>query len=168
MKMTQPNHNDKGRYIAGLVRNILSIRMREAIREEASGAYSVSTFIRYIETPKTEVFTRISFPCDPSRKNEVKEKTLNIYNKFLEKGINEEELQAAKLVLKNNYSSAVKENKYWMNTLSYNNLMGLDIYSLEEINSIIDNLTVSDVNKFIKESLSGADTFISIFNPEKK
>ena len=46
--------------------------------------------------------------------------------------------------------------------------MGLDIYSLEEINSIIDNLTVSDVNKFIKESLSGADTFISIFNPEKK
>lgn len=168
MKMTQPNHNDKGRYIAGLVRNILSIRMREAIREELSGAYSVSTFIRYVEIPKTEVITKISFPCDPLRKDEVKEKTLNIYNKFLEKGINEEELQSAKLVLKNNYSSAVKENKYWMNTLSYNNLMGLDIYSLEEINSIIDNLTVSDVNKFIKESLSGADTFISIFNPEKK
>lgn len=167
INMTQPNPNDKGRYIAGLARNILSIRMREDIREESSGAYSVSTFIRYIEIPKTEVFTRISFPCDPSRKDEVKEKAVNIYNKFLEKGISDEELQAAKLVLKNNYSSAVKENKYWINTLSYNNLMGLDIYSLEEINSIIDNLTVADVNKFIKESLYGADTFISIFNPEK-
>ena len=168
IKMTKPKANVQGRFIAGLTRNILSIRMREAIREQESGAYSVSTFIRYIEAPKTEVFTKIAFPCEPSRKDEVRAKTLNVYDNFITKGITNEELQASKLVLKNNYSTAFKENKYWINTLTYNNLMGLKVYSLEEINNIYDKLTVEEVNKFIHDNLLGADTFISILNPEQK
>lgn len=168
INMTKPKEDDKGRYIAGLARNILSIRMREAIREKESGAYSISAFIRYIESPKTEVFTKISFPCNPERKDEVKEKTISVYNNFIKNGINEDELNSSKLVMKNNYSTAVKENRYWINTLSYNNLMGLKIYSLDEINKIYDTLTLEEVNKFIKENLSNADTFISIFNPEVK
>ena len=173
IKMTKPKANVQGRFIAGLTRNILSIRMREAIREQESGAYSVSTFIRYIEAPKTEVFTKIAFPCEPSRKDEVRAKTLNVYDNFITKGITNEELQASKLVLsklvlKNNYSTAFKENKYWINTLTYNNLMGLKVYSLEEINNIYDKLTVEEVNKFINDNLLGADTFISILNPEQK
>lgn len=168
IKITYPQENIKGRFIAGLARNILSIRMREAIREKESGAYSVATFIRYLEAPKTEVFTRISFPCEPSRKDEVKAKTLNVYENFIKKGITEEELQASKLVLKNNYSTAFKENKYWINTLTFNNLMGLKVYSLDEINNIFDSLTSAEVNKFINDTLLGADTFISIFNPEQK
>ena len=166
--MAKPKANVQGRFIAGLTRNILSIRMREAIREQESGAYSVSTFIRYIEAPKTEVFTKIAFPCEPSRKDEVRAKTLNVYDNFITKGITNEELQASKLVLKNNYSTAFKENKYWINTLTYNNLMGLKVYSLEEINNIYDKLTVEEVNKFIHDNLLGADTFISILNPEQK
>ena len=71
-------------------------------------------------------------------------------------------------MLKNNYSTAFKENKYWINTLTYNNLMGLKVYSLEEINNIYDKLTLEEVNKFIHDNLLGADTFISIFNPEQK
>ena len=168
IKMAKPKANVQGRFIAGLTRNILSIRMRETIREKESGAYSVSTFIRYMEAPKTEVFTKIAFPCEPSRKDEVRAKTLNVYDNFITKGITNEELQASKLVLKNNYSTAFKENKYWINTLTYNNLMGLKVYSLEEINNIYDKLTVEEVNKFIHDNLLGADTFISILNPEQK
>ena len=89
-------------------------------------------------------------------------------DKVIKKGITNEELQASKLVLKNNYSTAFKENKYWINTLTYNNLMGLKVYSLEEINNIYDKLTVEEVNKFIHDNLLGADTFISILNPEQK
>ena len=46
--------------------------------------------------------------------------------------------------------------------------MGLKVYSLEEINNIYDKLTVEEVNKFINDNLLGADTFISILNPEQK
>ncbi len=166
--MTKPNVNSKGRYLAGLSRNILSIRMRESIREKESGAYSIASYIRYMESPKTEVFTKIAFPCEPARKNEVMDKTINVYNEFIKNGITKEELESSKLALKNNYKSALKENKYWVNSLSYNTLMGVSIESLDEINNIYDNLKVEEVNKFIKDNLENSYTFISIFNPEKK
>ncbi len=168
MNMTRPEYNPKGRYIAGLARNILNIRMRELIREKESGAYSISSFIRYIEKPKTEVLTKIAFPCKPSRKDDVMEKTLGVYKEFIAKGIMEEELKSSALAMKSNYSSAVKENRYWINVLTYNKVMGIDIQPLNEINKIYDTLTVDEVNEFIKNNLTNSYTFISIFNPEKK
>ena len=142
--------------------------MRESIREKESGAYSIASYIRYMESPKTEVFTKIAFPCEPARKNEVMDKTINVYNEFIKNGITKEELESSKLALKNNYKSALKENKYWVNSLSYNTLMGVSIESLDEINNIYDSLKVEEVNKFIKDNLENSYTFISIFNPEKK
>ncbi len=168
MNMSHGSYDAQGRYIAGLARNILNIRMRELIREKESGAYSVAAYIRYMEKPKLEVMSKIAFPCKPSRKEDVMEKTIGVYKEFIANGIKEEELKSSALAMKSNYSSAVKENRYWTNTLTYNNLMGLEVHSLDEVNKIYDSLKVEDVNKFLKNNFTDSYTFISIFNPEKK
>ena len=159
---------DNGMFYVAFARNTLSIRLREAIREELGGVYSIRSVLRYAEYPTTDLNGKISFTAEPSRKEELKKRVFEIFNEFIEKGITAEDLEIAKKSLIRNYETRFKENKYWANVLPYNSLLNEKVYSLNEAIKIFNTVKVDEVNKFIKDTMTDVDMYTLIIDPEKK
>lgn len=159
--------DELGRYKIFPVRNALRIRLRQAVREEMSGVYSVNLILRYSDFPVTDFTGRISFTCDPERKEEILNKTVEVVNGFIKNGISAEELEAAKKAQKNAFESSARENKYWASAIAHDMLSGRKPLSVEELEKAAESQSVEDINKFIADTLKGYDSFTAVYGPEE-
>ena len=150
------------------VRNALRIRLRETVREEIGGVYSISAILRYTDIPSSDFLGRISYTCDPARQEEILKKTFEIIDDYIKNGITAAELESAKKTQKNAFESSAKENKYWANSIASDMVFGKEILSLDEYYKIVDSYTLEETNALIVSTLKGYKSFVSSYGPEKE
>lgn len=157
-----------GEYLAMLTRRVLSQRLRETVREDMGSVYGVNAGMGYTGFPEASFFGRISFTCEPSRKDEVINAVTKILNDIAENGVTERELEIAKNQQTLAYDNAGEENSYWANTISYDFIKGEPVLSIDETKALINGLTLRQVNSFAKEYMKNMRIFISVYNPAKQ
>ena len=156
-----------GQFLSDIITQVLEIRLRESIREELGGTYGVNVGVYYSLKPTSIVEGYINLTYEPIRKKEIKKNILSIFNDFSKKGITQKELDIAKGILKNIYTSYGLENSYWASSISVDTIFDLKKYNISEIKKIFNNIKVEDVNKFINEYLKDSDMFITEIDPGK-
>jgi zinc protease len=157
-----------GEYIISLARRILQQRIRENIREDKSGAYSVSAAIGYNEYPTPVFFGRIFFTCDPDRKDELISEIRAILKNFAENGVTQAELATAKAQQSALYESAKDMNAFWANTLSYALVTDDKLLSVEEYKELVASIPLESVEKAVSAFMKDMRLFIAVYNPEDK
>lgn len=149
------------------VRNTLRTRLREVVREELGGVYSIGVILKYSDYPSDDFLGKISFTCDPERKEEIIKKTYAILNEFIEKGITNQELEASRKAQIHAFESAEKDNRFWANNISMDIMKGEKINSINDLKNIAEYYKLDEINKLIKDTLKGYDTFIWTYNKGK-
>ena len=129
----------------GVLRSILSTRLREYIREEKSGVYGIRVKKSLSRLLKDESTLSISFSCDPKRADELTDYVYKQIAKLKREGVSETELKTYSKKFAVSFDSRKDTPTYWMGILgSYYN------YGI----SLGDQLAVKDaVSKIKKEDI---------------
>lgn len=159
---------DGGEYYTVILRRILNQRLRESIREDMGGVYSVSAAIGYSDFPETAFSGRVSFTCDPARKDEIIAEALRVIKDITENGVTEQELAVAKNQQGVQLDSAAEQNWYWVGDISNKLIEDKAVLSAAEKKEIVNSLKLEDLNRHSKEFLEDMRIFIAVYNPEVK
>ncbi len=132
-----------------LLDGVLSIKMREKIREEIAGTYSPSVFRTYLQKPVKRYTVGVQYTTDPQRIEELIPPTLEVMFDLRDNGPDEDTLSKAKEQVKRGLEESLQDNGYWQFVLEFfyfsnPNEDPLTIVNYEEL---VDAITAQEVQE---------------------
>lgn len=143
------------------VSNILDIIYFKSLREEIGGTYGASSYATI--NPRTGLWQLIyAYDTGDETKKALADRAASDLNNLLQNGASAEDFNKVKEQALSRYSLNVKQNKYWMGVLESYALLGNDNYSQKE--EIIRNLTLDELNAFMKNLYNGENSIHVVLN----
>ncbi len=96
------------------LRELMDIRLREEVREGASGTYGVSVSASAIKSPVEKYILSIGFSCDPLRVEELTSVVFEVINEIKTTLASEDNIYKIKEGFRRTYEESIKENSYWL------------------------------------------------------
>jgi zinc protease len=97
---------------------LLSIRYLDVIREELSGAYTISTSCDLVKIPYSHVALNVMIPCSPKNTNALTKAAIQEIRKIQKEGVSEADLVKIKEAQRRDLERNLKENGYWLSRLT--------------------------------------------------
>jgi zinc protease len=126
---------------------VLQTRLREAIREELGGTYSITASASYHRFPTAEYAVSIAFGCDPARLDELIKRTWQEIDAFRTNGPTEKQVADERAALQRDFETNSKQNGYLLSQLAAKYDFGEDpasIWSQPESFKTIDAAMIQD------------------------
>lgn len=143
---------DEARSIAALG-ELLTIKLTEILREEKSGVYGVGAFGSISKIPYERSSFTISFPCGPENVESLTNAAIAEVVKIQNGQIDDKDIEKVKEARRVRAREDVKRNEYWALEISRSLLQGLDLYTLEELETRINAITKEDLQAAAKKFL---------------
>ncbi len=147
---------------------VLRIKLREQLREEKGGVYGVSVNGSTEKYPRQEYAITISFGCNPSRVQElITTALLQIDSLKLQPPAHEYITKVQEMQLRE-YEVNLKENNYWLSSLSGFYFYNEDPSRILQRKKMIDGLTATTIQTAAQRYFAKKNFGTFILNPEKK
>ena len=147
----------KNRYHLKSMVQALRIKLREVMREDLSGTYFVSVRGNTTHFPKERYRIDISFGGDPGRIEELTEAAFQQIDSIKTVGTTDKYLTKVKETQRRERETDLKENRFWLKTLSFYDFHNEDPLNIFKYNEAIDKLTLEDIQ-------SAANTYLNTSN----
>ncbi len=122
------NTSDNRVTIGGMA-DILDVLLREELRENLGGIYSVSVSPSFYLTPESYTLT-IQFQCDPDRLEELQQATTDIIQTLQTEGVSEDKVDAVKAINTRNWETRLETNGFWRSQIKRSVEHGQDLDDL--------------------------------------
>jgi len=149
------------------LRELLNIRLREEVRESASGTYGVSVSASAIKFPEEEYHLSIGFSCDPTRVEELTKIVFEVIDEVKESTVSEDNLNKIKEGFRRTYEESLKENSYWLGLMDAVYRYNLDSTYLLDKPSRNNNLSSEIILDAAIKYLNTDNYFKAVLYPEK-
>jgi zinc protease len=136
--------------------DVLSLKLREVIREDLGGTYTISATSGTSHFPLAEYEVSITFNCDPERSGELIQTIFQQIDSLQNFGTTEKYLTKVREKGIRDFEENIKRNTYWLSLLSFYDLHGEDPNSIirgpEEFlnqldSSMIQNAAIKYLNR---------------------
>ena len=144
-------YNEENSLKLQALKDILSLRYTESLREEEGGTYGAHVSFGIGDKPQEQAYIGVSFDTDPKLEDKLVNKAWEEIEKIAKDGPTSEDLNKTKLNMKQNFKQNVKENSWWMSTICTNTQEGLDYYN--KYNVIVDNLSAEAIKQMAQSML---------------
>ena len=106
--------------------SVLQMRLRDVLREELSGTYSVS--VSYADTTPLAGYgtTTVQFGSSPENAERLAGVVFSELDRLRREGPSETDVQAVKESEKRELETALRQNGYWLNSLQASHMLGRD------------------------------------------
>jgi zinc protease len=108
---------DANRLHLRMLKEIISIRLIEVIREEMSGVYSPQVQFTCEQYPKSEFNLMVMFGCSPKNTGKLTKAVLGIVERLGKKGPTQVDLDKVKELLLREREVDAKTNKFWLSKI---------------------------------------------------
>ncbi|HVO72502.1 MAG TPA: insulinase family protein [Ignavibacteriaceae bacterium] len=135
----------ENRYKLIAMTDVLRIKLREVLREDKGGTYGVGVSPMGQQYPDQEYKISISFGCAPDRVNELIEAAFQQIDSLKSQPVGSIYLTKVKETQKREWETNLKENSFWLRTLSYYYLNGINIDEISKYPERVDELTAKDI-----------------------
>lgn len=152
--------------IMSVFRDILSLRYTEEIREKEGGTYGVRVAASSAKFPKAEKSLTLMFDTDPEKAQKLKSIIYGEIDKIAANGPTAEDLDKAVKNLQKNREQSKLHNSYWLQALTGFYTNNINIAAPENYETILEKMTIPQVQKFVKTFTSKADVVDVIFKPK--
>jgi len=159
--------NRKNRMYVNALNNLVEIKLRESIREDKGGTYGVGGWTSVQRYPKSKYYTYIQFGCNPDRVEELSKAAVEVLENIKKNGASEEELKTVKEQLLKEREKNMKENSFWLNTISNNYDNGEDIMEVLEFDKFVKGLKGSDFKELASKYYDMRNFAKFVLMPEK-
>lgn len=148
--------------------DLLRIKLRESMREEQGGVYSVRLTGILSQHPSSDYRIVLSFNCDPAEVEPLLTAAMGEIHSLQEKGASEEDLQKIRETQRQNRIKGLKENSFWQGQLTarYREDIPLEGILLEKYEKYIDGLGSEALQKAARQYFTTDNTIRLILMPE--
>lgn len=160
-------YNRNNRNEVNALNKLLNIRLREVLREEKSGVYGVGCRYSPQHYPKEKLEMTISFGCAPDNVDMLVQSAMNVLNEVKSAGCDDKNLLKIKETSLRERETLMRENQFWLNTISSNDENGEDLNDLNKYNDWVNSLKKEDFLKFSGKYLQLENMAKFILLPEK-
>jgi zinc protease len=133
---------------------VLDIRLRDSIREEVGGTYSIGVFDSPSHYPDEEYYLFIGFGCAPDQAETLSARVLDEIEELLQNGPDVANVSKVKEILKRERETNLQNNNFWLNVLRSYYLNGTDPGLILKYAEIVDSITASDVHSAARRYLN--------------
>jgi zinc protease len=147
-------------------RDILNLRYVAEIREKEGGTYGVRVSTNSVKFPKAEKSLSMMFDTDPEKAQHLKSIIYSEIDKIAANGPTAEDLDKAVKNLQKNREQAKLHNNYWLQALNTFYTYNINTTAPENFETILEKMTVPQVQKFVKTFTSKADVVDVVFKPK--
>lgn len=142
---------------------IIESRMRQILKQNLNGDQGIDASYQIPIYPRIDLpWIVIQYRSEPQRVQQVKELVVAEIKKLCDKGITADELNKIKEELKNEDEFWLRDNDYWLSTLSNYSIWGWQIKESIDSWEGFSHVTVDQVNKVLKTSIL-KDTYTFVY-----
>lgn len=152
--MGEAPYNEKEALALEALGEVATIKVIEKLREDESGIYGGGARGGMYRVPFNNYSFSINFPCGPENAEKLTKSALAELQKLIDKGPDQKDLDKYKEGEYNDLKTSMKENMYWMNALSKNQIDGSDKYEILNYEQKVKALTVKDLQEVGKKYLT--------------
>jgi zinc protease len=147
---------------------VLQTRLRNKIREDLGGTYSIMASPSYDRIPVPAYSVTINFGTDPERVEELISVIFQEIDTLKKEGVTADELRDAKQAMYRSYETGIKQNRWLLTQLYYRYLEGEDLESLFDYLKSLENLTIEVIHEAAKTYLNMENYIQVTLFPEKE
>ncbi|MDA3950426.1 MAG: hypothetical protein PF508_14570, partial [Spirochaeta sp.] len=148
------------------VADLLDIRLRERIREEAGGSYSVGAGGWRWREPDPWSFLQISFGMDPDRRAELFDIALEVVEEIRTTVPDDDYVERIQAQQRESYRQSLQENEYWRSTLQFYVQHGRDLADIPTYPDLIDSLTGEELREVAERTIDPGRRIELVLLPE--
>lgn len=146
-------YNEKEALALSALGEVVTIKVIEKLREDESGIYGGGARGSMNKVPYGAYNFSISFPCGPENAEKLTKIAVVELQKLIDKGPEQKDLDKYKEGEYNDNKTELKDNTFWLNALSKNQLDGSDQYDILNYQEKVKALTVKDLQDVAKKYL---------------
>ena len=147
-------YNQKNRLVLNALTRLLSIKLRESIREDKGGTYGVSVYATTNHYPSQDYDLTIHFGCDPKNVKILTDVLFQVINKIKKHGVEDQDLLKVKEIFKREYEVSFRENSFWLGALSNYNYDGENSLDILKLPKIVESITATDLQQAARKYLN--------------
>jgi len=147
---------------------VFQTRLRNKIREDLGGTYSIQARTSYDKIPEPAYSVAIDFGADPERVEELISVIFQEIDRLKKEGVTADELRDAKQAMFRDFETGIKQNGWLLNQLYYRYSEGEDLASLFDYPKTLENLTGEVIQEAAKTYLNTNNYVQVTLLPEKE
>jgi len=161
-------YNQDERIAINAMGDVLENRLREKLREDLGGTYSVSVGPSYSKLPRPEYTLSIGFGANPDRIEELVKTVYSEVELLKSAGPTAQQVADVKETLLREYEQNQKQNGYLLSQIANRYEISEDLTSLFALQDYYNKLTPAIVQEAAKKYLNNANRVEVTLFPEKK
>ena len=147
-------YNEKEAFAISALGEVATIKILEKLREDESGIYGGGASGSFMKIPYSGYDFTVNFPCGPENVDKLTKSAIAELQKLIDKGPDQKDLDKYKEGEYNEYNTSLKNNSYWLQGISQNQVDGSDPYAILNYPDKVKALTVKDLQDVAKKYLS--------------
>ena len=160
--------NEKSVLEFNMLKEIISIKLIEVIREKMSGVYSPQVRINLEQYPKPTYQLMVMFGCSPTATDKITKAVFGEISKIRKKGPTTVDLDKAKEALIRNRETDLEKNEFWLRKIESIYFNHDNPASISTFKDRVNAITVNDL-KTVASSYLHPDHYVRVvLQPEKK
>lgn len=160
-------YNRQNNFTIQALMEVFSIRLREVLREDKGGVYGVGAYSRPTKYPNEKYTINVMFGCNPDRVDELTTAVKDIINELKSKALDEVYLNKFKEIATRERETSLKENDFWLGSLSAYYQNGDDINLITQKDKLINAITPEDIHKAANKYFNMENYKQFVLFPEK-
>lgn len=146
--------------------DVLNIMLREKLREELGGVYSVFCMGSVDRIPAQDFTVRVMFSCDPNRVDELTKAALNEIDRLRNEGPSTKNMEKVTEGLRRSLETNLKENRYWLSGITRCIRHAISLESLNQRAAWIETVDAAMVKRAAETYLTRDNQVIVVMRPE--
>jgi zinc protease len=139
--------NRRNRIVADAMLDVLQTKLREKLREDLSGTYSVQVYGSYPHYPEEEYAINIRFGSDPERVRELKDVIFTQIDSLKNYAVQEDYLKKVKEIYLHEYEINLKENRFWLNNLEFKFFNNEDMLDILDYAELVKTISLEEIQQ---------------------
>lgn len=137
-------YNAKNRHEVYALNKLVSIRLREVLREDKSGVYGVSFNMNPSRIPVQKLENTVGFSCKPENVDSLIDAVQTVIAEVKAKGCDEKNLEKIKQTFIRERETALKENSFWLSAMISADKNNEKLDEMEGYNTWVNSLSGKD------------------------
>jgi zinc protease len=160
--------NAKNLLELSMLKEIVSIKLIEVIREKMSGVYSPQVAMNPTHFPKSKFAFMVMFGCSPKTANKLTKAVFGEIKKIRANGPTLVDLDKAKETLIRSRETDLEKNDFWLNKMESLYYDNTDPATILDFKDRVNAITIEDL-KFAANTWLNPDHYVRVvLKPEKK
>jgi zinc protease len=150
-----------------MLSEVMNIKIIEKLREEMGGIYGGGMQGALSKRPYEQYDIAVSFPCGPENVDKLVAAFLGIVKDVSDKGIDDKDMAKVKETLKKQYEVQIKNNDYWLQSLSKSFIDQTDPAWILAYPGKVEGVTAAQLQQLCKKLMDTPNYIKAVLYPEK-